>query len=191
MIEFDGLGHVNIVADDLEAATRFYEELLGAKRVQDFPHFRNRGFALAAGFVDDPDAVDVSIRFLEIPGAGIFLELMEYHAPQGAARIQRHQTNDVGGPRHLCLRVRDIDAAFEHVRKTPGAEPISSSPLYRPQRIDPITEDDFRFFDPKQEADPLAKTEASKVIGRIKFFYIVDPYGVQWEFEAGHEGIGG
>ena len=144
-----------------------------------------------AGFLEDPSAVDVSIRFLEIPGAGLFLELMEYHSPHGARRIPSHQTNDLGGPRHLCLRVGDIDAAFEHVLSTPGAEPINPSPSYRPQCIDAINPGDFRFFDSKQESDPEAKREVCRVIGGIRFFYLVDPYGIQWELEAGHTDIGG
>lgn len=191
MIEFNGFGHVNIVVDDLESATTFYQSLFGARPDQDFPHFKNRGFALAAGFHEDPDAVDVSIRFLEIPGADLFLELMEYHSPVSDTSIAKHRTNDLGGPRHLCLRVRDIDVAFEHVTKTAGIELISASADYRPQRIDAITPRDFSFFDSQQESDAAAKAEVCRIVGGIRFFYAIDRYGLQWEFEEGHDGVGG
>lgn len=190
MIEFKGFGHVNIIVDDVEVASAFYEALFGAVRVQDFPHLRNRGFALSAGFLEDPDTVDVTVRFLEIPGANLFMELMQYHSPPGNEQIVVRRTNDLGGPRHLCLRVADIDAAFQHVLATDGARPIHASPEYRPHRIDSITPDQFRFFDPKKEADAEAKADVCEIIGGIWFFYLIDRYGIQWELEAGHDDIG-
>ena len=54
-----------MVVTDLEEATRFYEALFGASVEQTFPHFKNVGFARSAGFLDDPESVDVSIRFLK------------------------------------------------------------------------------------------------------------------------------
>ena len=44
MIEFDGFGHINIIIDDLDKAAEYYVGLLGAEKVQEFPHFKNVGF---------------------------------------------------------------------------------------------------------------------------------------------------
>ncbi|KEQ16831.1 VOC family protein [Endozoicomonas numazuensis] len=62
-----GISHINIVVDDIDRATRFYSEAFFAEPVLDFPHFKNRGFARSAGFLDQPDDVEVSIRFLKLP----------------------------------------------------------------------------------------------------------------------------
>jgi methylmalonyl-CoA/ethylmalonyl-CoA epimerase len=67
MFSFDSLGHINVVVTDLEEATRFYQALFGASVEQTFPHFKNVGFARSAGFLDDAESVDVSIRFLKFP----------------------------------------------------------------------------------------------------------------------------
>ena len=42
-MKFDGFGHINIVIDDLEKAADYYAGLLGTKKVQEFPHFKNIG----------------------------------------------------------------------------------------------------------------------------------------------------
>ncbi len=73
MIDFKGLGHINIVVDDMMAAIDFYKNLFGAIPRQFFPHFNNKGFAKSAGFIDNPEQVDVSIAFMEIPGLGFLL----------------------------------------------------------------------------------------------------------------------
>ena len=93
MVQFDGFGHINIITDDLEKAADYYVGLLGAKKVQKFPHFKNVGFSKSAGFIDKPEEVDVSIYFLEIPNTGVFIELFEYHNPPGDQTIHFHKTN--------------------------------------------------------------------------------------------------
>jgi len=34
------------------------------------------------------------------------------------------------------------------------------------------------------------KNEVVDVIGGIRYFYFIDKYGIQWEFEEGHTDIG-
>ncbi len=112
MFSFDSLGHINVVVPDLKEATRFYQTLFNASVEQTFPHFKNVGFARSAGFLEDPESVDVSIRFLKIPfgrSEDLFMELFTFHSPAGGQEIKPSKTNDVGGPRHVCLRVRNID----------------------------------------------------------------------------------
>jgi predicted enzyme related to lactoylglutathione lyase len=60
MFSFDSLGHINVVVPDLEEATRFYQTLFDATVEQTFPHFKNVGFARSAGFLEDPESVEVS-----------------------------------------------------------------------------------------------------------------------------------
>ena len=131
MFSFDSLGHINVVVPDLEEATRFYQALFHASVEQTFPHFKNVGFARSAGFLDDPESVDVSIRFLKIPfgrSEDLFLELFVFHHPPGRQEITPRKTNDVGGPRHVCLRVTNIDEVFAHVKSLDGVHLINESP---------------------------------------------------------------
>ncbi len=76
MIEFDTLGHINIVVDNIEEATEFYKKLLCAVPIQDFPHLKNVGFAKSAGFLSNPEEVEVTVRFLRLPTKeGVIIEL--------------------------------------------------------------------------------------------------------------------
>lgn len=188
-IKFTGFGHISINVPDIEDATVYYETLLGAKRIQEFPHFKNIGFAKSAGFLDKPESVDVSIRFLEIPRANLFLELFQYHTPKGAQEIKYFNTNDLGGVRHICLRVRDIDEAFNFVRQNEIVL-INQSTKYKPFKIDRVLPEEFKFFDSKLESDISNKIKTSNTISQIRYFYFIDKFGIQWELEEGHDDIG-
>ncbi|WP_062260225.1 VOC family protein [Endozoicomonas arenosclerae] len=184
MIQFKQLSHINIVVDEIEEATRFYRETFFAEPFLDFPHFRNSGFARSAGFLDQPESVEVSIRFLILPSEDeLKLELMQYHSPQGEQEIRFKKTNDLGGPRHVAMNVTEIDAAFEHIKKQPGVRLINSAPEYRPFRIDEISDNEFSFFDDELNKDPDSRQGVRKMVAGIRYFYFIDPYGVQWEFE--------
>ena len=185
MIHYAGLSHINIVVDNMEEASRFYRNTLHAQPAIEFPHFfRNRGFARSAGFLQEPCAVDVSIRFLILPTEDkLTLELMEYHSPRGSQAVAFKHTNDLGGPRHIALNVRNFDEAFEHVKSQPGVRLINESPEYKPFQIDPINNDEFSFFDDTLNENPEARQNIKDMIGQIRYFYFIDPYGVQWEFE--------
>lgn len=183
MITFTGFGHINIVVDDIDKATAFYRESLGAIPVQEARHFKNLGFARAAGFLANPELVEVSIRFLALPVPDpLFLELMCYHAPKGSDGVPNFQTHDQG-LRHISLRVENVAEAFEHVRQCPGMRLISESPDYRPYKLDEIRPEQFRLFDPQIEENPIRKEELARSASSTCFFYALDPYGVQWEFE--------
>lgn len=187
-MNFCGLGHVNIVVEDIEVATEFYNRVLNAVPHQNFPFFKNIGFSKSAGFLDNPYDVNVSIRFLEIPGTPVFLELMQYHNPVGENHIRNKKVNDVGGVGHICLRVNDIDDAFAFIKKQPDVKLINVSDEYKPFKIDSITPGEFHFFD-QSKNNEAEKNSVCDVIGKISFFYFIDPYGIQWEFEQGHVDI--
>lgn len=81
-----------------------------------------RGLFQAGGFIEE---AEVSIGFMDVPGAKFTIELMCYHKPEG--------------------------------------------------RKEPI------IFKAKQAAD---------ILGNTKYFYFIDKYGLQWEFEQGYTDIG-
>lgn len=189
MLEFKGLGHISLNVNDIDAAAEYYADLFGAKKLQKFPHLRNEGFAKSAGFLDEPDKVDVSIVFLEIPGTPVHLELFCYHNPTGTQNINYYRTNDMGGPRHICLRVTDINAAFDSL-KNKEITLINQSVEYKPFKIDTITPEAFFFYDKTLDADLNEKKKVCNIIGNTRYFYFIDKYGIQWEFEQGHDDIG-
>jgi methylmalonyl-CoA/ethylmalonyl-CoA epimerase len=183
-MKLQSFGHISIVVDDVDRATQFYGRSLGAVPVHEAPNFKNIGYAKGAGFLSNPGEVDVSIRFLSLPlAAPLFLELMQYHAPVGRGPVRNFKTNDLGGPRHICLRVENADDAFQHLKGCPGVRMINESEDYKPHRLDPVSAQEVRLFDPQLEANPQAKKQMCELVGKLKFFYFVDPYGVQWEIE--------
>jgi inosine-uridine nucleoside N-ribohydrolase/catechol 2,3-dioxygenase-like lactoylglutathione lyase family enzyme len=162
-VEALALSHVNIVVDDLDKATEFYGRALGFMIACNkdgkinFPHYKSPAFAKDAGFLDGE--VDVDIRFLKHPQAGLYLELMVYHYPEGSQKVPEFNINDMGGPRHVAMEVTDLAKVFEHLKEQPDVQMINPSPKYGP----PL---------------PLGKSD-------VAFFYWRDPYGVIWEMETG------
>lgn len=162
-VELLALSHINIVVDDLDKATEFYNRTMGfiiasnADGLIDFPHYKSVPFAKDAGFLNGE--VEVDIRFLKHPQAGIFLELMVYRYPPGSQEVPRFMVNDLGGPRHVAIEVTDMAKVFDHLRQQQDVEMINTSAEYGP----PL---------------PLNSAEVS-------FFYWRDPYGVIWEMETG------
>lgn len=162
-MEVLALSHVNIVVDDLDKATEYYHRTLGfviacnKDGLIDFPHYKSSAFAKDAGFLDGK--VDVDVRFLKHPQAGLYLELMVYHYPKGNQHIPEFKINDMGGPRHVAMEVTDLATVFEHLKAQPDVLLINPSPDYGP---------------------PLPLNTAG-----VSFFYWRDPYGVIWEIETG------
>lgn len=74
-LKFTDFAHINIVVDDIDEGIKYYEQLLEAKPIQIFREFSNIGFAKAAGFLEHPELVKLSIAFMEIPGTKLTLEL--------------------------------------------------------------------------------------------------------------------
>ncbi|MCL1126047.1 VOC family protein [Shewanella surugensis] len=192
MIKYKSISHINIVVDDIARASQFYQQALGAIPIQYFAHFKNEGFAKSAGFMEEAKKVDVCIQFLQIPTepAPLFIELMEYHYPKGADRRPCGNTNDIGGVRHVALGVENIDVAFQFLKTIEGVRMISDAVDYKPYTISPIKADDFIFFDGSLESSAKEKDNVCHIISEIRFFYIQDCYGVQWELEQGHDDIG-
>lgn len=94
------------------------------------------------------------------------------------------------GARHVALKVINIEEAFEHIKAQPDVTLINTSPDYRVYQISKTMPSDFYYFDEKKEADKEAKQKAADILGSTKYFYFLDKYGTQWEFEQGHTDIG-
>jgi|GEM_PF-2235438 len=158
-----GISHINIIVDDIEYATEFYKRTLGFIQAHNedgemnYKEVTLGSFARNAGFMDG--IVKVDVRFLKHPTIGLYLELMKYDEPIGLQEIVYRKTNDLGGVRHVALEVSDAERVFYYLKEQPDVKMINSSSEYGPPEL-------------------LAPFP-------IKFFYWLDPWGVQWEMEEG------
>ena len=185
-----GLSHICIFVDDMAKAVDYYRDLLGVKPDHCLSHWRNEGFSKAGGFVDEAADGDVSIAFVNVPGTKLTLELMQYHYPKGRTEPVVFAANDVSGARHVALKVTNIEAAFAHIKAMPDTRLINETEAYRVYQISETQPSQVRFFDqaPGQTDERNAKT--ARILGQVRYFYFIDRYGLQWEFEQGHTDIG-
>lgn len=185
-----GLSHICIFVDDMEQAVDYYRALLGVQPDHCLPHWRNEGFFRAGGFVDEAADGDVSIAFVNVPGTKLTLELMQYHYPKGRTEPVIFAANDVSGARHVALKVTNIEAAFAHIQSMPDTRLINETEAYRVYQISETQPSDVRFFDQAPGETDERNTETAKILGQVRYFYFIDRYGLQWEFEQGHTDIG-
>lgn len=100
------LDHVSIATDDLPAAARFWERLLGAE----LDHWTS---SPSGGF---------RVALLHLPKRQAGLELI---APYDESSFVQKFLNERGpGAHHLTIEVEDIEQAFAHVREEMGIEPL-------------------------------------------------------------------
>lgn len=190
MPKFIGLSHVCIFVDDMEAAVEYYRALLGVVPDHCLPHWKNRGFFEAGGFIEEAGQGDVSIAFVNVPGTKLTLELMQYHSPEGRKEPVFFAANDVSGARHVALKVTNIEEAFLHVKSMPDTRLINETEAYRVFQISETRPEEVRFFGQAPgETDPRNE-ETAKILSQVRYFYFIDRYGLQWEFEQGHSDIG-
>lgn len=166
--DVQAISHINVVVADLDVATEFYGTVLGFERAanadgpMDYPDVDLASFARNAGFGDGRIRLD--IRFLRHPEMGLYLELFTYHYPLGDQTVAPRKTNDMGGIRHVAIEVPDAVAAHAFIRSEQQAyaergliiEVLGDGHV--PEQISPYP---------------------------YKFFYWIDPWGVQWEMEQG------
>ena len=92
---FTGLSHVCIFVDDVSEAFKYYERILGAVPNQHIPHWKNKGFFEAGGFIEEAEEAEVSIGFMDVPGTKFTIELMCYHNPKGRQEPVVFKANDI------------------------------------------------------------------------------------------------
>lgn len=107
-----GIWHFSFTVSDLDAAVRFYTEVLGLELV----HRQHQNNAYTRKLVGFDDA-DLLIAQLRVPGSGNRasshdLELVQYLSPAGTTRPVR--ICDPGAP-HLALAVADVDAEYSRM----------------------------------------------------------------------------
>ncbi len=185
-----GLSHICIFVDDMEKAVAYYQNLLGVQPDHCLSHWKNEGFFKAGGFVDEAADGDVSIAFVNVPGTRLTLELMQYHYPKGRTEPVVFAANDVSGARHVALKVTNIEAAFAHIKAMPDTRLINETEAYRVYQISETQPSEVRFFDQAPGETDDRNRETAKILGQVRYFYFIDRYGLQWEFEQGHTDIG-
>ena len=185
-----GLSHICIFVDDMEQAVDYYRALLGVQPDHCLSHWKNEGFFKAGGFVDQAADGDVSIAFVNVPGTKLTLELMQYHSPKGRTEPVIFAANDVSGARHVALKVTNIEAAFAHIKSMPDTHLINETGAYRVYQIDKTQPSEVRFFDQAPGETDGRNIETANILGQVRYFYFIDRYGLQWEFEQGHTDIG-
>ena len=107
-----GGDHLGITVPDIEAASAFLVDVLGAEAFYDLGPVAAADDGLAARLGVDPSAVLRKVRFLRL-GHGLNLELFEY-AVAGQHRTPP-RNSDIGG-HHIALYVDDMQAAVAHLR---------------------------------------------------------------------------
>lgn len=161
-----GMSHINVIVEDVDIAADFYQRVLGFERAvdhdgaaMDYRGVTMEAFAVDAGLPQDQ--VNVDVLFVKHPEAGIFLELMRYHAPHGTEQLPKQpKTYDLGGPRHIALEVSNCNAVFRYLKDQEGVTMINPDKDYHPVKLDGFP---------------------------ISFFYWIDKYGIQWEMEEGRQ----
>ncbi len=112
----ESVHHVGMTVASLEAALAFWEAFLGKPArwttVLDRPYLSR-----VVGYPD----VAIKAAFVDLPG-GVVLELLDYH--QVAGRSANPQATANPGNMHLCLKVADAQAAWQHAVGC-GAVPVS------------------------------------------------------------------
>ena len=140
--------------------------------------------------MDEAADGDVSIAFVNVPGTKLTLELMQYHYPKGRTEPVVFAANDVSGARHVALKVTNIEAAFAHIQSMPDTRLINETEAYRVYQISETQPSEVRFFDQAPGETDGRNAETARILGQVRYFYFIDRYGLQWEFEQGHTDIG-
>lgn len=116
------IDHLNIVCADLEKSAAWYEGLFGFRR----------GFSATLegewiGTVTGLPGAFARCLFLEPPGGGARLELIEYVAPAGEA-FRANSLPNTFGLRHFAVEVPDMGellAKLEALGVTPISPPVA------------------------------------------------------------------
>lgn len=108
-----GGDHIGITVPDLEEATRFFVDVLGAERFYDLgPFGDDKGEWMKNQLGVHPRARVEKLRFLRL-GQNLNLELFQYTAPD--QRREAPRNSDIGA-QHIALYVDDFHAALAYLR---------------------------------------------------------------------------
>ena len=76
------------------------------------------------------------------------------------------------------------------IQSMPDTQLINTTDAYRVYQISETQPSEVRFFDQAPGETDERNMETAKILGRVRYFYFIDRYGLQWEFEQGHTDIG-
>jgi len=108
-----GVEHVGLTVPDIEAATAFFVDVLGAEMLFEVGPFSSDDDWMKAHLGVHPRAVIRRLRMLRL-AMGASIELFEYSSPDQDQ--QRPRNSDAGG-HHLAFYVAEMAAAVEHLRR--------------------------------------------------------------------------
>jgi len=120
-----GLDHVGFTVPDIEAATKFFVEILGCELIYSLGPFKSDDGWMARQLNVHPDAVIVQNRHFRC-GHGSNFEIFHYETPDG--QQPQPKNSDLGG-HHLAFYVDDLDAAVAYLKKNEVkvlGEPVAS-----------------------------------------------------------------
>lgn len=118
-----GVEHIGLTVPDIDAATRFFVDVLGAEGLYDIGPFERPDDWMATHLAVHPRARINKLRVLRIAN-GPVLELFEFTAPDQSRTLPRN--SDHGGW-HIAFYVDDMEAALAALRAH-GCE-IQSGPV--------------------------------------------------------------
>ena len=72
----------------------------------------------------------------------------------------------------------------------PDTKLINETEDYQVFQISKTTPDEVHFFDQQTPETDERNQQAAKILSEVRYFYFIDKYGLQWEFEQGHTDIG-
>jgi catechol 2,3-dioxygenase-like lactoylglutathione lyase family enzyme len=122
-----GIDHINIVVADLARSVTFYTEVLGFKKTHDV--------TMEGDWIEQIiglRGVKGLVAFVEPPGGGTRIELLEYKAPPGVALPENSRAN-TRGLRHIAFRVENIGAMAAKLRA--AGVTLFSDPVKVPQGV--------------------------------------------------------
>ena len=103
-----GVEHIGLTVPDIETATRFFVDVLGAEALYDVGPFESADDWMATHLAVHPRARINKVRMLRVTH-GPALELFEFTAPDQSTEVPKN--SDYGGW-HLAFYVDDMDAAL-------------------------------------------------------------------------------
>ena len=67
---------------------------------------------------------------------------------------------------------------------------INQSEAYQVFQISQTQPSEVHFFDQDLRETDQRNVQTAKILSQVRYFYFIDKYGLQWEFEQGHSDIG-
>ena len=117
-------------------------------------------------------------------------ETLRYVLEEGRKTPVIFAANDVSGARHVALKVTNIEEAFLHIKSMPDTQLINQTNAYRVFQISETLPSEVRFFDQDLRESDERNIQTARILSGVRYFYFIDKYGLQWEFEQGHSDIG-